>query len=262
MFEFFPIWFYALGTLAVMVVLAVVNSALEVEAAQPRDVGPSGLPLFFAQAHRIFLDLDLIESNQAWANRVRRVFGAPEGGEDPESTEGAEDPSDEGEVAYDPDALMHAGDQLRLLGRPGMSLLAAATLGFTLDSDWTPDDLLPPLRAGLARYRRDDLGLELEEVERLEDGSFRGRLTVGPWTRHLDFRLPGDVYREANTVLEAEGFRVMQFDTAGLRHAFALMQLPLARKMFQSATFALVDPPGGEPLVEGGRPEQWYTWLY
>ncbi len=234
--DLLPISFYALGTLLVMVVMAIVNSKLEVDMAKPDDAGPLGLPLFFAHAWRDFLDLGLVTSNQRWVENLHRHFGE---GED----------------------LVRAGDELRALGRPGMSLLAAATTGFTLGYGWKAEEIAPHLREAI-REKGLDLACELEQIEALPGGVWRGRLTVGPWSRTLEFRVPGDVYREANTVLEPEGFRIMQFATGSLTHAFALMHLPLARQMYQMAVFDLVDPPGGEDLVPGGTTERWYSWLY
>lgn len=232
--DLLPISFYAFGCFLTMVVLAIVNSKIRVDTARPTDAGPVGLPLYFAHAHRDFVDLGLVRSNQEWAARVVEHFG-------------------EGEE------LAQAGEDLRLLGRPGLSLLAAATVGFSLGYGWKPADIMARLEPELAR-----LGIpgSLEGIEELAGGRFAGKLTVGPWSRRLEFRVPGDVYREVNTVLEPEGYRIMQFATGGLSHAFALMHLPLARKMFQSAMFDLVDPPGGDELIPGGTTDRWYTWLY
>lgn len=232
----FPVFYYALVSLATMVVLAVVNSRIKVDDAAPLDAGPVGMPLYFAHAHRDFLDLGLVRSNADWEARVHAHFG-----------EGHD--------------LVHAGDELRQLGRPGLSLLAAATVGWTHGYGWEPGEIEPMVREQFAALGI-AMGFALEDVEEVEGGGYRGRLTVGPWTRELDFQVPGDVYRETNTVIEPEGYRIMQFATADLCHAFALMHLPLARKMFQANLFDLIDPPGGEELVPGGDTQKWYTWLY
>jgi len=142
-----------------------------------------------------------------------------------------------------------------------MSLLAAATVGFTHGYGWAPEEIAPKLRQELSRLEV-GIPMDLTGIEELEGGRYRGHLTVGPWSRDLEFAVPGDVYREVNTVLEPEGWRIMQFSTANLVHAFAVMHLPLARKMYQANLFDVVDPPGGEDLVRGGATEQWYTWLY
>lgn len=229
--------FYALLAFAVMVLLAIVNSRIKVDLARPSDlpVAGTGLPLYFAQAHREFLDLGLIHSHEDWVERVQAAFGHG-------------------------DELYRTGEELRLLSRPGRSLLAAASCCFTFGMDWSPEDLAPALRQEMTR-RGFSMDFEFSEIEELDHG-YRGRLRVGPWERWLDFHLPGEVYREANAILEAEGWRIMQFATGNISHAFALMHLPLARKMFQSELFDLIDPPGGEDLQPGGSPEKWYTWLY
>lgn len=229
---------YALAAFVVMVILAIVNSRLEVDLARPDDLPVQGtsLPLYFAQTHREFLDLGLIHSHEEWVARVHGAFGTG-------------------------DALYQAGEELRLLSRPGRSLVAAAASCFTFGLDWTPEQLAPALREECVR-RGCEMDFELEEISSREEGGFRAVLRVGPWSRELDFELPGDVFREANALFEAEGWRVMQFATGNLTHAFALMHLPLARKMYQSMLFDLIDPPGGEPLEAGGSPEKWYTWLY
>jgi hypothetical protein len=228
---------YALSAFLVMILLAVVNSKLKVSLALPHDVAVQGssLPLYFAQSHREFLDLGLISSHQEWMDRVHQAFG-------------------EGEDLY------QAGEELRLLSRPGRSLLAAAASCFTFGKDWSPEQLGPALQEEMMR-RGWEYPFDLTKIECLEVG-YQGRLQVGPWSRQLKFQLPGEVYREANALLEAEGWRVMQFATGNVSHAFALMHLPLARKMFQSELFDLIDPPGGEEVRAEGSPEKWMTWLY
>lgn len=230
--------FYAAAAFGVMVLLAIVNSRIEVRMNRPVDrmVGGDALPIYFAQIHRDFYDLGLVESNQGWLDRLHQAFG-------------------EG------DELDRNGEDLRLLGRPGFSLVAAATVGFSFGPDWTPEEIAEPVDRRLREYGL-DFPFALKDLEELDNGSYRARLVVGAWSRELEFRLPGDVYREANALLEAEGFRVMQFATGGVSHAFALMELPMARKLFHSAAFDMVDPPGGDEVRPEGTPEKWHTWLY
>lgn len=230
--------FYAFFAFVAMVVLAIVNSRIKVDLARPTDVAvwTEGLPLYFAHSHRDLVDYGLIHSNQAWLDRLHASFG-------------------EG------DELYQAGEDLRHMSRPGRSLLTAATCCVTFAPGWKAEEVGPALAAAL-RERGVEMEFRLDEIQMLEEGGFHGALTVGPWTRELDFDLPGDIYREANAILEADGWRIVQFATGNIVHAFAPMPLPLARKIHQSELWDLIDPPGGEELQEGGTPEQWYTWLY
>lgn len=230
--------FYAGMAFVVMVILAIVNSRLEVDLARPTDVpvGVEEVPLYFAHLHRDLLDLGLVRGNQAWFDRVRKAFG-------------------EGPALYE------AGEALRLLSRPGRSLVVSATTDLRFLPGWNPEEIGPAMRAECAAVGA-EIAFDLDEIEAREGGGYRARLTVGPWTRRLDFERPGDVFREANAILEADGYRVMQFANGNLSHAFALMHLPLARRLYDSALFDVIDPCGGEEVREGGTPEQWSTWLY
>jgi hypothetical protein len=229
---------YVGGAFAVMVILAIVNSRLSVDLARPTDaaVWAEGLPQWFVALHRDLVDLGLVLSNQDWLRRLHAAFG-------------------EG------DELYRAGEDLRLLGRPGRSLVAAATCCFTFGSEWSVERVGQAMAEEL-EARGVELAFRLEDPVALEGGGYRARLTVGPWSRELAFELPGDVYREANAILEADGWRVVQFGTGNVVHAFALLPLPLARKLHHGELFDLIDPPGGEEVREGGTPERWYTWLY
>lgn len=230
--------FYAAMAFVVMVILAIVNSKLKVESARPLEVpaAPGELPLYFAHQYRDFADYGLIRDAAAWVRRLHQAFGTG-------------------------DQLYEAGEALRLLSRPGRSLLAAATSCFVFKPGWSAHEIEPAVREQLDELGLEDLAFRLDDLERTADG-WRCRLVVGPWSRELEFEVPGDVFREANALLEAEGYRVMQFDTARLVHAFCVMHLPLARKAFDSALFQFTDPCGGEEVDQGGAPEQWSTWLY
>ena len=230
--------FYAAMAFVVMVVLAVVNSKLEVDSARPLEVpaAPGDLPLYFAHQFRDFTDYGLIRDGDTWKSRMHQAFGTG-------------------------DALYDAGEALRLLSRPGRSLLAAATVCFTFKPGWSAEEIQPAVRAQLDELGLEDLAFRLDELTKTE-GGWTCRLVVGPWSRDLEFQVPGDVFREANALLEAEGYRIMQFDTARLVHAFCVMHLPLARKAYESKLFEFIDPCGGQDVDQGGAPEQWSTWLY
>lgn len=230
--------FYAAMAFVVMVILAVVNSKLKVESARPLEVpaAPGELPLYFAHQFRDFTDYGLIRDADAWKRRMHESFG-------------------------DGDQLYEAGESLRLFSRPGRSLLAAATVCFTFRPGWSAEEIQPAVRAQLDELGLEELAFGLEELERTQAG-WRCRLVVGPWNRELMFTVPGEVFREANALLEAEGYRIMQFDTAGLVHAFCVMHLPLARKAYESELFEFIDPCGGPELAPDGAPEQWCSWLY
>lgn len=230
--------FYAAMAFVVMVVLAIVNSKLKVESARPLGVAtvPGELPLYFAHQFRDFSDYGLIRAPDTWKARMHQAFG-------------------------DGDQLYEAGEALRLLSRPGRSLLAAATACFVFKPGWSAEEIEPAVRAQLDELGLEELTFRLDDLESTEEG-WRCHLVVGPWSRELTFTVPGDVFREANALLEADGYRIMQFDTANLVHAFCVMHLPLARKAYESALFEFIDPCGGEELDQGGAPEQWSTWLY
>ena len=229
---------YVFGAFGVMVVLAIVNSRLRVDLARPTDVAvwAQGLPLYFAALHRDLVDYGLVQSNQEWLERLHAAFGVG-------------------------DELYQAGEDLRLLGRPGRSLVASATCCFTFGSDWRPERIGPALAEALGA-RGVPLEFRLEDIQPRDQGGSRALLVVGPWSRWLDFELPGEVYCEANALLEADGWRVVQFANGNVVHAFALLPLPLARKLHHAELFDLVDPPGGDEVRQGGTPEQWHTWLY
>ncbi len=229
---------YAGMAFVVMVLLAIVNTRLEVDLARPDStpVGDAELPQYFAHSFRDMADLGLIRDSVDWVSKVESAFGKG-------------------------DDLYQAGEELRLLSRPGRSLLAAATVGFTFGADWLPSEIESKLKQEIEALGI-ELDFRLENLKTLEDGHHEGLLSVGPWSRTLVFQFPGDVYREANALLEAEGFRIMQFDTASLNHSFALMHLPLAKKLFHSKLFQMIDPCGGDTIRPEGAPERWSTWLY
>jgi len=147
----------------------------------------------------------------------------------PPRARGGADPALGGDAAGEAAADATSGEALDALGAGA----ATAPRFFTSLTDLTDFDVADDLALRVATACASDTQRDL-----VTWASGNNALVLVKDRRVVGYAVPA--------APPAEGWRIAQFATANLVHAFAVMHLPLCRKLHQSALFDMIDPPGGE----------------